>query len=65
MRAKKQRPQTSAAGLAAEAERQARLGAALRENLRKRKLQKRGRDAAAADQTESGCQRLEGKPEVK
>jgi|tagenome__1003787_1003787.scaffolds.fasta_scaffold16340773_1 hypothetical protein len=46
---KKQRPTTSAAGAAAKAERQARLAVALRENLRRRKLQKRGRDEAAED----------------
>ena len=55
----------SAAGAAAEAERRARLAAALRENLRKRKVQKRSRDEAAADQADEGCQPLERKPEVK
>ena len=65
MRAKKQRPAMSAAGAAAEAERRARLAAALRENLRKRKVQKRSRDEASADQADEGCQPLEGKPEVK
>jgi hypothetical protein len=61
MRVKKQKPATSTAGAAAQAERQARLAAA----LRKRKLQKRGRDEAAVDQVDAGCQPLEDEPEVK
>ena len=65
MRVKKQKPATSTAGAAAQAERQARLAAALRENLRKRELQERGRDEAAMDQVNAGCQPLEGEPEVK
>jgi hypothetical protein len=65
MRVKKQKPATSTAGAAAQAERRARLAAALRENLRKRKLQKRGRDEAAVDQVGAGYQPLEGEPEVK
>ena len=65
MRVKKQKPATSTAGAAAQAERQARLAAALRDNLRKRKLQKRGRDEAAVDQVDAGCHPLEDEPEVK
>ena len=70
MKPRKEKPALSAAGAAAEAKRQARLAAALRENLRKRKLQKRGRDEAAnehgLDHPEgSGLQRLESKRQVK
>jgi len=59
----------SVAGAAAEAERQTRLAAALRENLRRRKLQKRGRDEISGDRdpdgNDAGRQPLEGKPRVK
>ena len=41
------KPATTSAGAVAEAERRERLAAALRENLRRRKAQKRGRDEAA------------------
>ena len=63
-------PAVSPEGAAAEAERRARLGAALRENLLKRKAQKRGRDEAArqagqADPEPADPQPLEGGPEVK
>jgi hypothetical protein len=66
----RKRPGTSPAGAAAEAGRRARLAAALRENLLKRKAQKRGRDEAArqAGQEEpeaADTHPLEGGPEVK
>ena len=50
-------PQTSEAGQAARAERKARLAAALRDNLRKRKAQVRDRataDPGAPEDVESG-----------
>ena len=50
-------PQTSAAGQAARAEREARLAEALRDNLRKRKAQVRGRAATGpvdTDDVEAG-----------
>ena len=64
------RPAVSPEGAAAEAERRARLAAALRENLLKRKAQKRGRDEAArqaepGDSLGADTQPLEGGPEVK
>ena len=70
MTRRRKRPGTSPAGAAAEAERRARLATALRENLLKRKAQKRGRDEAAreAGQGEpegADSQPLEGGPEVK
>jgi hypothetical protein len=66
----KRRPTTSPTAQAAEAERRARLAAALRANLSKRKSQKRGRDEAAcqAGLDETGPdprQPLEGGPKVK
>jgi hypothetical protein len=68
MRPRKEKPASSAAGAAAEAERQARLAAALRENLRKRKLQRRSRAEVARDHgpnQETERQSIEGKPPVK
>jgi hypothetical protein len=70
MSRQKRRPAVSPEGAAAEAERRARLAAALRENLVKRKAQKRGRDEAArragqAEPEAPGAQALEGGPEVK
>ncbi len=47
-------PQTSTAGQAARAEREARLAEALRDNLRKRKAQVRGRAAADPGAPEDG-----------
>jgi hypothetical protein len=70
MTRQRKRPGTSPTGTAAEAERRTRLAAALRENLLKRKTQKRGRDEAAR-QAEEGepqaadSQPLEGGPQVK
>jgi hypothetical protein len=66
----KKTPVVSPAGAAAEAGRKARLAAALRENLLKRKVQKRGRDEAAGqagtDLSEGEArQPLEDAPEVK
>ncbi len=70
MARRKTRPGSSPAAVAAEAERRARQAAALRENLRKRKAQKRGRDEAAwnlepGEAEERVGQRLEGRPRVK
>ena len=70
MAKRKKRPAVSPEGAAAEAERRARLAAALRENLLKRKAQKRGRDEAArqaepADPLDADTQPLEGGAEVK
>jgi hypothetical protein len=70
MARRKKRPVLSSAGAAAEAGRRARLAAALRENLLKRKAQKRGRDDAArqagTDLSEGEArQPLEDAPEVK
>ena len=53
MTRRREKPGLSAAGAAAEAQRRERLAAALRENLRKRKAQKQGRDKAA-EQIEVG-----------
>ena len=66
----KAKPGSSAARAAAEAERQGRLAAALRENLRKRKAQKRGLGEAARDldpgqPREPERQPLEDKRQVK
>lgn len=69
MRRRKKSPAVSPEGAAAEAERRARLAAALRENLLRRKAQKRGRDAAReagqAGPEPADRQPLEGGPEVK
>ena len=70
MTRQRKRPGTSPTGTAAEAERRTRLAAALRENLLKRKAQKRGRDEAAREAGQTGpeapgSQPLEGGPEVK
>ena len=47
MTRRQEKPAASPTGAAAEAERRERLAAALRENLRRRKAQKRGREDAA------------------
>ncbi len=47
-------PQTSEAGQAARAKREARLAEALRDNLRKRKAQLRDRAAADPEDVEAG-----------
>ena len=47
-------PKRSKAGQAAHAEREARLAEALRDNLRKRKAQSRGRAAADSSDPETG-----------
>jgi hypothetical protein len=70
MTKRKKGPAVSPGGAAAEAERRARLAQALRENLLKRKAQKRGRDEAARqagqeDPDPAGTQPLEGGAEVK
>ena len=70
MKRQRKRPGTSPGGAAAEGERRARLAAALRENLLKRKAQKRGRDEAArqaghGEPEAADRQPLEGGPEVK
>jgi hypothetical protein len=67
---RKKAPALSPAGAAAEAGRRARLATALRENLLKRKAQKRGRDdparQAGQDLSEGEAgQPLEDAPEVK
>jgi hypothetical protein len=70
MTRQRKRPGISPTGTAAEAERRTRLAAALRENLLKRKTQKRGRDEAARQAGEgepqaADSQPLEGGPQVK
>jgi hypothetical protein len=70
MARRKRNPEVSPEGAAAEAGRRARLGAALRENLLKRKAQKRGRDDAARQagpdlSVGEAPQPLEDAPEVK
>ncbi|MCI0431292.1 MAG: hypothetical protein L0210_12240 [Rhodospirillales bacterium] len=67
---RKERPAITPAGAGLEAERRARLAAALRDNLRKRKAQKRGRDEAAVSPESNAVedtprQPLEGEPRVK
>ena len=66
---RKERPAVTSAGATAAAARRARLAAALRENLRKRKGQKQGRDRAAmslepGEAEDAARQPLEGKPQV-
>ena len=70
MTRRSQKPGVSPHGMAEEAERRARLGAALRANLARRKAQKRGRDEAASEAgpgkdeaTPAGA--LESRPKVK
>jgi hypothetical protein len=70
MAGRKQRPGGSPEGAAAEAGRRARLAAALRANLAKRKAQKRGRDEAARqagpdDPEPAPSRELETRPKVK
>ena len=70
MARRKKRPAVSLEGAAADAERRVRLAAALRDNLLKRKAQKRGRAEAAREAGQAGPepadgQPLEGGPEVK
>jgi hypothetical protein len=48
MTRRREKPARTPAGAAAEADRRERLAEALRENLRRRKAQKRGRDDVAA-----------------
>ena len=60
-------PRSSPAGERAKADRQARLGRALRENLRRRKAQKQGRDpaAGAVETGTEGGEALESGSKVK
>jgi hypothetical protein len=62
MTRRREKPATSPAGAAAEAERRERLAAALRQNLRRRKAQKRGREDAAEPEASAP---LEERPPVK
>ena len=62
MTRRREKPAASPTGAAAEAQRRERLTAALRENLRRRKAQKRGRDDAAEAEARAP---LEERPPVK